>query len=103
MIRRPPRSTLFPYTTLFRSRHASTTASLALIRFGFQPVWHRRANIAVAAGFPLGSFAEVAADVAFPALRGLQETLDLLVALPLALLLTMVFDLADNTPLQLSF
>src|SRR5439155_8189750 len=24
MIRRPPRSTLFPYTTLFRSSHAST-------------------------------------------------------------------------------
>src|SRR5258708_15377627 len=24
MIRRPPRSTLFPYTTLFRSRHAWT-------------------------------------------------------------------------------
>src|SRR5690242_21872555 len=24
MIRRPPRSTLFPYTTLFRSRHGST-------------------------------------------------------------------------------
>src|SRR5258708_24468688 len=24
MIRRPPRSTLFPYTTLFRSRHAPT-------------------------------------------------------------------------------
>src|SRR5690349_23497949 len=23
MIRRPPRSTLFPYTTLFRSRHAN--------------------------------------------------------------------------------
>src|SRR2546425_5382481 len=23
MIRRPPRSTLFPYTTLFRSRHAT--------------------------------------------------------------------------------
>src|SRR3712207_7442950 len=34
MIRRPPRSTLFPYTTLFRSRaltlcRASATASLA--------------------------------------------------------------------------
>src|SRR2546430_7304553 len=27
MIRRPPRSTLFPYTTLFRSRHGTTTAS----------------------------------------------------------------------------
>src|SRR3712207_7752059 len=27
MIRRPPRSTLFPYTTLFRSRTATTCAS----------------------------------------------------------------------------
>src|SRR2546430_4097925 len=26
MIRRPPRSTLFPYTTLFRSHHASGVA-----------------------------------------------------------------------------
>src|SRR3712207_8003031 len=26
MIRRPPRSTLFPYTTLFRSRHARARA-----------------------------------------------------------------------------
>src|SRR2546427_3724047 len=25
MIRRPPRSTLFPYTTLFRSRHAGSS------------------------------------------------------------------------------
>src|SRR2546427_5201813 len=25
MIRRPPRSTLFPYTTLFRSHHAQTS------------------------------------------------------------------------------
>src|SRR5258708_26215556 len=29
MIRRPPRSTLFPYTTLFRS-HLATTASIPL-------------------------------------------------------------------------
>src|SRR2546430_9709792 len=28
MIRRPPRSTLFPYTTLFRSRNASGHGSL---------------------------------------------------------------------------
>src|SRR5258707_11562236 len=27
MIRRPPRSTLFPYTTLFRSRHRAVTAA----------------------------------------------------------------------------
>src|SRR5256885_12549211 len=29
MIRRPPRSTLFPYTTLFRSQHPSTASSTA--------------------------------------------------------------------------
>src|SRR6266542_5555492 len=28
MIRRPPRSTLFPYTTLFRSRHVPSLAPL---------------------------------------------------------------------------
>src|SRR5258708_26695662 len=34
MIRRPPRSTLFPYTTLFRSRAgAASAAPLALRRF----------------------------------------------------------------------
>src|SRR2546422_3322921 len=34
MIRRPPRSTLFPYTTLFRSRGANDRAS-----FGPSPQW----------------------------------------------------------------
>src|SRR2546430_12186109 len=33
MIRRPPRSTLFPYTTLFRSRWAKNMA-----RLNYQPV-----------------------------------------------------------------
>src|SRR3712207_7003031 len=33
MVRRPPRSTLFPYTTLFRSRHAA-------LRRGRHPVHH---------------------------------------------------------------
>src|SRR5258707_9379842 len=32
MIRRPPRSTLFPYTTLFRSSDAFNTAALTAIR-----------------------------------------------------------------------
>src|SRR5256885_11034981 len=31
MIRRPPRSTLFPYTTLFRSRKASALAFLPFL------------------------------------------------------------------------
>src|SRR2546427_3463601 len=55
MIRRPPRSTLFPYTTLFRSRHllageqvappGAETAALV----GLDPVLE-----AAAAGFGLG-------------------------------------------------
>src|SRR2546422_7959828 len=35
MIRRPPRSTLFPYTTLFRSRYAATT------RINIEDFWAR--------------------------------------------------------------
>src|SRR2546430_13571669 len=31
MIRRPPRSTLFPYTTLFRSLEASDAAALTML------------------------------------------------------------------------
>src|SRR3712207_7234197 len=33
MIRRPPRSTLFPYTTLFRSSNAAASASSRLVIF----------------------------------------------------------------------
>src|SRR2546422_6078121 len=34
MIRRPPRSTLFPYTTLFRSRHPPEPLGRDLLRGG---------------------------------------------------------------------
>src|SRR5258707_6977830 len=34
MIRRPPRSTLFPYTTLFRSRRAIQEANIAIHQKG---------------------------------------------------------------------
>src|SRR3712207_8284554 len=34
MIRRPPRSTLFPYTTLFRSRQAGRWGSVTAIDLG---------------------------------------------------------------------
>src|SRR5258708_24808401 len=37
MIRRPPRSTLFPYTTLFRSNNAA--------QLGFPPISSRRSNL----------------------------------------------------------
>src|SRR5437016_7885310 len=59
MLRRPPRSTLFPYTTLFRSRHAAeheTPWSRDLRQmverdFGEEPPWNE----------PLGHLAQVAA------------------------------------------
>src|SRR2546425_8120076 len=47
MIRRPPRSTLFPYTTLFRSHRYVPTALAALAGSGI-PV------AAVSTGFPAG-------------------------------------------------
>src|SRR5256885_9939398 len=50
MIRRPPRSTLFPYTTLFRSLPCLAEARIALGRrrelgggeLGTQPIEHQR-------------------------------------------------------------
>src|SRR2546422_4243536 len=45
MIRRPPRSTLFPYTTLFRS--SATAPSLALAIGGTNPAADVRDNILI--------------------------------------------------------
>src|SRR3989454_7687204 len=41
MIRRPPRSTLFPYTTLFRSRRGGAAGELILPPPQTAPVGHR--------------------------------------------------------------
>src|SRR5258708_31562558 len=47
MIRRPPRSTLFPYTTLFRSqRQAWSQATKCLCRFGGRIVVVEQGKIA---------------------------------------------------------
>src|SRR5256885_4586614 len=40
MIRRPPRSTLFPYTTLFRSIGCCGRTGVAVCRFGFDVPVH---------------------------------------------------------------
>src|SRR5256885_13048120 len=37
MIRRPPRSTLFPYTTLFRSRDCQTSGEAIRALLGYMP------------------------------------------------------------------
>src|SRR2546429_6673224 len=41
MIRRPPRSTLFPYTTLFRSQNAKTSYQLQF-EYGLLKSWGER-------------------------------------------------------------
>src|SRR5688572_31327154 len=51
MLRRPPRSTLFPYTTLFRSlrarRHARWTARVHVVRADSLQVAHQRAHVGI--------------------------------------------------------
>src|SRR5687767_15244823 len=62
MIRRPPRSTLFPYTTLFRSHRqllawrtrirrwparSSVLCSSGLLLFGEEAIWRRFAALSV--------------------------------------------------------
>src|SRR2546429_6399122 len=65
MIRRPPRSTLFPYTTLFRSNGKPYDAAIALgcvirgdtIHFEIVAIESSRAlmDLAVSRKFPLGN------------------------------------------------
>src|SRR3712207_9544319 len=50
MIRRPPRSTLFPYTTLFRSQHAFHGALLAGLYDAAEKVGYELALSAVTPG-----------------------------------------------------
>src|SRR3989442_8484103 len=56
MIRRPPRSTLFPYTTLFRSRRAGAQAARAALprprEVGLEPL--RRGRLAAGRGGDAG-------------------------------------------------
>src|SRR3712207_9342348 len=44
MIRRPPRSTLFPYTTLFRSLKVQEGATLVISYIGYATVEQKAAN-----------------------------------------------------------
>src|SRR5438876_4440003 len=44
MLRRPPRSTLFPYTTLFRSGRPARLAALDVSVFTLEKIWARSAK-----------------------------------------------------------
>src|SRR5688572_31360991 len=50
MIRRPPRSTLFPYTTLFRSHQVGEVQISHVVRDDKDRRWSVRPWVAVAAG-----------------------------------------------------
>src|SRR3712207_8335363 len=54
MIRRPPRSTLFPYTTLFRSRSCYDAATEILTEDGWVPFPELRRGVRVATLNPQG-------------------------------------------------
>src|SRR2546422_6976491 len=62
MIRRPPRSTLFPYTTLFRSGPGDPAARADAVR-GDVPAAHHRAARARRSAAPGGERAVPRADV----------------------------------------
>src|SRR5689334_24625373 len=62
MIRRPPRSTLFPYTTLFRSHQPADSAVPALIRLA------RTAALRRAVCTSSATFVRVASALSRPAL-----------------------------------
>src|SRR3712207_8193344 len=66
MIRRPPRSTLFPYTTLFRS---FGKALFNLLKASSQNQWHHNSDIQVVAGDTRDE-----RNSTFHCLRGLQES-----------------------------
>src|SRR5256885_6794574 len=55
MIRRPPRSTLFPYTTLFRSRSTAVTVRWSASRKGATPAPDREGAAAICFARPASS------------------------------------------------
>src|SRR3989442_2496681 len=67
MIRRPPRSTLFPYTTLFRSPHTDL-AGLAEAVYGL-PELHRKAIAAASLVASPGCYAAGAILATAPLLK----------------------------------
>src|SRR5260221_3561686 len=67
MIRRPPRSTLFPYTTLFRSRFPSTTAEQT---WGLQ-IWRQENRLNELSQWSFWKLTETGGPARFGHLTGL--------------------------------
>src|SRR5256885_12261417 len=73
MIRRPPRSTLFPYTTLFRSRHAGCLSN-AYCSYVVLHVLHCVVNCHTRSNRPTGRI-YIELDVLFGILLGEKQHL----------------------------
>src|SRR2546426_6240878 len=56
MIRRPPRSTLFPYTTLFRSKLDGECAASDQIAGTLSPYWAEKLGLKAGIPIPVGAF-----------------------------------------------
>src|SRR2546422_6916292 len=74
MIRRPPRSTLFPYTTLFRSRYGldSKVKLVGNVPSVDIPAWLNKCDVGI---LPLRH--DVFVDLAFPNKRSEEHTSEL--------------------------
>src|SRR3712207_7290262 len=75
MIRRPPRSTLFPYTTLFRSLAARDVPAVNAYIEGEEIVYHDFVDVSVAVSAPNGLVVPVIRDA--QALRSEEHTSEL--------------------------
>src|SRR5256885_16897562 len=62
MIRRPPRSTLFPYTTLFRSRHALAAEIVKTTAKESRAHWLDRLESAGVPSGPINTYPEALSD-----------------------------------------
>src|SRR2546427_803647 len=78
MIRRPPRSTLFPYTTLFRSSLALRVQDLKMIHDGFHAVLCIHGHLEIGntdVGLPIAIHDRSEDHAAYAAANGLQHRL----------------------------
>src|SRR2546422_2252803 len=76
MIRRPPRSTLFPYTTLFRSEPARASAWSTLSHLDYQKADYVAAKIAAQRAYEADAYLSVADQILWR-LRSEEHTSEL--------------------------
>src|SRR3712207_7244129 len=77
MIRRPPRSTLFPYTTLFRSRVVRCSMGQVTLHHGELTLWFTPEEFEELAGMTIRARQRLADSAPAPRLRSEEHTSEL--------------------------